>query len=68
MESSEYRSRCSGKGPGEDHLTGRWVTQREGKGWGLESPGPQGLEEEVKLSRLADGQGRRKKLLETEEG
>lgn len=50
MESSEYRSRCSQKGPGEDHLTGRWVTQREGKGWEPESPGPQGLEEEVKLS------------------
>lgn len=37
-------------GPGEDHLTRRWVTQREGKGWEPESPGPQGLLEEVKLS------------------
>ena len=50
MESSEYGSRCFRQGPGEDHLTGRWVTQREGKGCGLESAGPQGLEEEGKLS------------------
>lgn len=40
MECLQYRSRCSQKGPGEDHLTGRWVTQREGKGWDPESPGP----------------------------
>lgn len=46
IRSWEYRSRCSPKGPGEDHLTGRWVTQRERKGRGLE----QGREEEVKLS------------------
>lgn len=32
MDCLEYRSRCSQKGPGEDHLTGMWVTQREGKG------------------------------------
>lgn len=64
MESWKYRSRCSRQGPGEDHLTRRWVTQREGKGWEPESPGPQGLREEVKSSSLADCQ--RKKLLETE--
>lgn len=61
MESSEYRSRCSQKGPGEDHLTRRWVTQQEGEGWEPESPGPQGLGEEVKLSQ-SGCQG--KKLLE----
>lgn len=72
MESWKYRSRCSQQGPGEDHLTRRWVTQREGKGWEPESPGPQGLREEVKCLReevksssLADCQGK-KKLLETE--
>lgn len=35
------------------------------EGVGAESPSPQGLEEEVKLSPLAECQGRRKKPLET---
>lgn len=55
------------EGPGEDHLTGMWVTQREGKGRGgsqiLLAPHAPG--EEVKLSCLADCQGK-KKLPETE--
>lgn len=42
MESLQYRSRCSQKGPGEDHLTGRWVTQREGEGWGAGISWPAG--------------------------
>lgn len=42
MDCLEYRSRCSQKGPGEDHLTGMWVTQQEGKGWEPDSPGPAG--------------------------
>lgn len=65
MESSEYRSRCSQQGPGEDHLTGRWVTQREGKGWEPESPGPRGLEE-VKLS--PSGRLSREEAARDEEG
>lgn len=64
MERTEYRSRCSRKDPGEDHLTGRCVTQREGKGWSRISrpEEPRGGRGQVASVWLIVKGGRRKQL------